>query len=196
MNYTDGNTAIEWEEIPFSYANLDKKFIFDNYTDERICMEDVFPGDSPDFYYYKGDVLLKGGLKFGQGNSHSYYIIDGNVKIDGSLIVQSWDYHKALYITGSLEAKNLFTESESFLIVGKETTIKNLIYHDLSHAGQNYFKGTVTAKDIITGMYSEVFYKSTVTGAHRKREELLEDYKDYYFKELLGLIEKDIKVFK
>lgn len=134
---------VEFKKISLSVA--DKKITFEN-TESAYEYEDFGWDHEPDYlYYYKGDIHIKGDLIINDPIL-DYFLIDGNVTIDGTFSLFNMDGVNPIAIMGNLSAKNLIIGNESMLYILGNATIEELLLSSLSDAGEFILHKNVHAK--------------------------------------------------
>ena len=136
---------VEFIKIPLS--EVKEKFNIEITSDEYYSDYDDFGWDhEPDYlHYYKGDIHIEGDVIINEPIL-DYFVIDGNVIINGNFTMVNMDGVNPIAIMGNLSAKNLIMGYESMLYVLGNTTIKELLLSTLSDAGELIFHQNVQAK--------------------------------------------------
>lgn len=100
-------------------------------------------------HHYEGDVHHAKDVVI-EPDDLGVYVIDGSLRVDGTLSLSGHDAYSVLVVTGDLEAANVLQEEDVMLIVLGETRAKNLVYVSPSDAGFVHFAEGLAARDVVS----------------------------------------------
>jgi hypothetical protein len=132
-----------------------------------IEAEEIMPDNPESAWVHDGDITVDGPLEIGGAPSYedvACFIVNGNLTVNGPLFFNQDDFHSALYVTGELECKNAFLQSEAVLLVGKTLSVEELLYTFLSDAGYLGARG-LTARYWLNEWYRGAIYFRTKPAA-------------------------------
>lgn len=183
------NDLANFIKIPF--PELEKKYSFSNCTNGDWEIKDLFGEKPEEIFYYKGDIHITDNVLIEDNKENSYFFIDGNLTIDGTCSLNINDVYNVLGISGKLTANNLLLSYEAFLFVQKEVTIKDVLFTTASDAGACYFNSKKNIKIVILkDVDPDLFDQENLTGKIIDADEMLNDYGDLEYNEILELIIK------
>lgn len=187
------NELANFKTIPFS--ELENKYSFSSCTNGDWDIEDLFGEEPEEVFYYKGDIHITGNVLIEGNDEHSYFFIDGNLIIDGTFSINIDDIYNVLGILGKLNAKNLLLSYQAFLFVQKEVKITNTMFTTIGDEAACYFNDKATVKMVILkDVDPDIFSTDNFTGKVIDAAEMLNDYEELEFEEILELILKGEKL--
>jgi hypothetical protein len=146
---------LEWTKEPLEDA-------LETYDFESLGIEaeEIMPDEPESAWVHDGDITVDGPLEIGGASSYkdvACFIVNGNLTVNGPLLFNQDDFHSALYVTGKLECKHAFLQSEAVLLVGKTLSVEELLYTFLSDAGY-LGAGGLTARYWLNEWYRGAIY--------------------------------------
>jgi len=136
-----------WFTVDFATAK--KKFDIEKLTDNDVSLDDLFPDAPEEFFVHRGNLVVKGELELQADPSspdRTVYVIDGDLVVDGPLLVQNHDVYTSLFVTGSVRAKSIAVTWDAALFVEGSVEAHDLVFTYLTDAGHFVAKKGVKSK--------------------------------------------------
>ncbi|AKU94914.1 hypothetical protein AKJ09_01578 [Labilithrix luteola] len=131
---------IKWKKLPFKKAN--KLYNLGNVTGGAIdpTEQEIWPEEEPAYFIHEGDVVSNGPAIFGAEDDEdaTAYVIVGDLKVNGPLIVFQGDYCGVLMVTGSVSCTDCLVADEGHLVVGGRLSVTNTLTTSLGQMGALY----------------------------------------------------------
>ena len=154
------------------------------------------PEELEEVFYYKGDIHIKDNVVIEEMANFSYFFIDGNLTIDGTLSI-SVDYiFNVLGISGKLNVQNLMLGYDAILFVLDDVNIQNMMFATLQN-GTCHFAKKATAKYVISdGVYDDLFADlyQNLSAEVIDFDEMINGYDKLHYDEILKLVLKGEKL--
>lgn len=139
---------IKWKKMPFKKAN--QLYNLGKVTGGAIdpTEQELWPEEEPAYFVHEGDVVANGPAIFGAEDDEDVtaYVIAGDLKVNGPLIVLQGDYCAVLMVTGSVTCTDCLVGEEGNLVVGGRLTVANTLATSLTQMGSLY-AGELVAAD-------------------------------------------------
>lgn len=122
------------------FQPLERELGFERYdllevSDDSVNYEDLFGGQEVDFVVHDGPLTLTGPT-FVRNESPGVCVIEGDLVVDGPLVISDLDVYVPLWIKGSLIARDLvLSDDAQVFIEGDLKLTGNLVTHgtDATH---------------------------------------------------------------
>lgn len=118
-------------------------------SDDDWDADDLFGEEPESIRFHQGNIASAGDLVLTDVDEYGYYVVDGNLDIDGVLRLCYSDLYNVVIVTGDLSAKALVVGGSCHLYVVGTTTIEGPILSSLSDGGGCYFRGPTQAEAVL-----------------------------------------------
>lgn len=102
-------------------------------SDDSVNYEDLFGGDDVSFFVHDGALTLRGPLQV-TNEEPAVCVIEGDLVVEGSLVICDWDRYVPLWIKGSLTAKDLLLSADAQVFVEGDLKLSGTLVTDTSDA--------------------------------------------------------------
>lgn len=111
---------LKWKKLAFKKANAtyDLAKITSGAVDP--VSQSFWPDDAPSYRVYQGDVAVKGAAEFGGDDAEedgTAFVITGDLKVDGPLIVFQGDCNAIFVVMGSVTCSDCLVAEDGALVV-------------------------------------------------------------------------------
>jgi len=134
-----------WKRIKEAPEKFELSKVSDgDWFDEHLVGDEVFE------FRKTGKITVQGHVAFPRTEGYTYWIVDGDMKVDGVLSVDTWDEASVLVVAGNLIANAVYVGSEAHLYVLGDLTVNRAIISNISDAGGFRVVGEVTCPLIVS----------------------------------------------
>ena len=131
-----------WNKLP-------SKLSIDKLSDDCFEIEDLF-GEEPETYLlHAGSLSVPSDWTVGDEGAYRYFVIDGDLVVDGVLAMAIADLFNVVVVKGDLKAKALFVAQECQLYVLGDALLQGPLVSELSDSGYLAVNGKLQAQAVI-----------------------------------------------
>ena len=118
-------------------------------SDDDWYADDLFGEEPESVRFHQGNIVSANDLVLSDADEYGYYVVDGDLHVEGVLRLTYSDLYNVVVIMGNLSAKALIVGGECQLYVIGTTTLSGPILTTLSDGGACCFKGRTVAEAVL-----------------------------------------------
>jgi hypothetical protein len=131
------------------WNTLPPQLSIDKLSNRCFEIQDLF-GEQPDTYLlHAGDLSVPSDWRVGDEDAYRYFVIDGDLVVDGVLAMAIADLFNVVIVTGNLKAKALFVAEECQLYVLGNAELHGALVSELGDSGYLAVNGKLKARAVI-----------------------------------------------